>query len=543
MTPSKSSDRPVPVKIERPLVDNDRASGNLEPEFETAEIDRDKRQPELRKQLRWAWILGAILLIGGLGLSWRWWQSSRAQQAPSGAGGAGKPPATPVNLTTVASKTVQDSSVFVGTLQAPRSVTIKPQIEGRIKQLFITEGDRVQQGQPIVSLQSDDTQAVLQQRQAALAQANANLSLLKAGTRQEQIAQARATLAQAQAKLRDAQAGAQPQEIAQAVAQIDSAQSTLDLAKTRTQRYERLAQQGAVSQDQLEGFRQAQRSNQAALVVAQKKLAQLRSSRNSDISSLSAAVDQQQQNLQQQLNGARPEEIAQAQAQVAQAAAQVRAAQVQLQYTQVLAPFTGVVGNIPVKVGDLAAKGDSLTTLTKNDSFDLNLSIPLSRANQLRSGLPVELLDAAGKSIAMGKVGFIAPNATADSQTILAKANFAKFANSQGRPIDKQSVQARVIWQQRPGILIPVTAISRLGGKTFVFVAQERQSPDGKTALSAIQKPVELGAIEGNSYQVLQGLKPGEKIVTSGLLSLTNGAPIVVAPEQTASDRSKPVPN
>jgi RND family efflux transporter MFP subunit len=185
------------------------------------------------------------------------------------------------------------------------------------------------------------------------------------------------------------------------------------------------------------------------------------------------------------------------------------------------------------------AKGDELTTMTKNDSFDLNLSIPVSRANQIRAGLPVELLDAMGKSIAMGKVSFIAPNATADSQTILAKAT---FANQGGRLLNRQSVQARVIWAQRPGILIPVTAISRLGGKTFVFVAQQQQTPDGKSSLTAIQKPVELGAIEGNNYQVINGLQPGEKVVTSGILNLTNGVPISVAPEQAAA-QPRPAPN
>jgi RND family efflux transporter MFP subunit len=478
--------------------------------------------------------LASILLLIGVGSSLRWWQASRANNAPPGAAGApGKPMAVPVKLATVRTQTVQESSVFVGTLQSPRFITIKPQVEGRIKQLFIKEGDRVQQGQPIVSLQNDDAQAILQQRIAAQQQASANLALLQAGTRPEQIAQARATLAQAQAKLRDAQSGAQPQEIAQAVAQIDAAKATLDLAKSRTLRYAQLAKQGAISQDQFEGFRQVQRSNEAALVVAQKKLAQLRQSRGSDISALSATVEQQNQNLKQQQNGARPEEIAQARSLVSQATAQVRAAQVQLQYAKVLAPFTGVVGNIPIKVGEYAAKGDALTTLTKNDSFDLNLAIPLSRSKQIRSGLPVELLDANGKSIpasggsanAMGRVSFIAPNTTADSQTILAKAN---FINTDGQLLNGQSVQAKTIWNERSGILIPVTAVSRLGGKTFVFVAEAgKQTADGKSSLVARQQPVELGSIEGNNYQVVKGLKPGEKIVVSGLLNLTNGAALL----------------
>jgi RND family efflux transporter MFP subunit len=500
-----------------------------------------------RKKSRWPWILGIMLLLGGLGLSWRWWQASQAAtNTPAGAPGAAAPPAVPVKLATVATKTVQDSTVFVGTLESPRFVTIKPQVEGRIVQILAKEGDRVQQGRPIVSLQSDDAQALLQQRQAALQQANANLALLKAGTRPEQVAQARATLAQAQSKLRDAQSGSELEAIAQAEAQIGSAQSALTLAQSRANRYAQLAKQGAVSQDSYAGYVNEQRNAAALLVVAQRKLDQLRQTRTADINSFSATVNQQQQNLQQQLNGSRPQEIAQAQAQVSQAAAQVKSAQVQLKYAKVLAPFTGTVGNIPLKVGDYAAKGDALTTLTKNDSFDLNLAIPLvrvaspgeNRAKQLRAGTSVELLDAAGKSIEMGKVGFIAPNATADSQTILAKAS---FANTSGRLLNRQSVQARVVWDKRPGILIPVTAVSRLGGKTFVFVADAgKQSPDGKSSLVARQQPVDLGSIEGNNYQVLKGLKPGEKIVISGLLNLTNGVPISIAPEDNNNAQKAP---
>ncbi len=493
-----------------------------------------------RHRSRWPWILGLVLAIGGLGLGWRWLQASRAAtNAPAGGvGAAAQPPAVPVKLATVATKTIQDSTVFVGTLESPRFVTVKPQVEGRITQILVKEGDRVRQGQPIVALQSDDAQALLQQRQAALQQAQANLDLLTAGTRPEQVAQARATLAQAQAKLRDAQSGSELEGIAQAEAQIVSAQSALTLAASRANRYAQLAKQGAVSQDAYAGYVNEQRNAAAALVVAQRKLDQLRQTRTADINSFAATVNQQQQNLQQQLNGSRPQEIAQARAQVSQAAAQVRSARVQLQYAKVLAPFTGTVGDIPLKVGDYAAKGDALTTLTKNDSFDLNLSIPFDRAKQLRAGTAVELLDATGKSIEIGKVGFVAPNATADSQTILAKAT---FPNTSGRLLNRQSVQARVVWDKRPGILIPVTAVSRLGGKTFVFVADAgKQSPDGKSSLVARQQPVDLGSIEGANYQVTKGLKAGEKIVTSGLLNLTNGAQIVVAPEDNNNAQKTP---
>ncbi len=214
----------------------------------------------------------------------------------------------------------------------------------------------------------------------------------------------------------------------------------------------------------------------------------------------------------------------------------------QQQYTKVLAPFAGIVGAIPVKVGEYVSKGDDLTRLTKNDSLELNINIPLNQPKQLRLGLPVQILDAQGKVTAGSKLSFISSDASA--QTALVKATFTNFG---GQLINRQSVNTRVIWDQRPGILIPVTAISPLAGKNFVFVAEppeqtqeskpeQSNEPKPETqTLVAKQKPVKLGAIEGNNYQVIEGLKAGEKIVVSGILSLRNGAAIKPAPEETAN--------
>ena len=491
---------------------------------------QQQQLPKPKKKRPWPLILGIILLLVGSGLGWRWWQNSLASNPPQGAGAAGKPMGIPVKLATVETGTIQETSEFVGSLEAPRSVPLKPQVEGRVTEIAFKEGDRIQKGRVVIRLQSDDAQAQLLQAKATLEQSQARLAELKAGTRSEEVAQARATLAQAQARLSDAQAGAQPEEIAQAEAQINSAKSDLELAQSRAKRYQQLRQQGAISQDTLEGYLKEQRSADAALVVAQRRLEQLKKSRRSDIDELAAAVEQQQQNLRQLENGSRPEEIAQARSQVSQAAAQVKAAQVQLQYTNVLAPFTGIVGDIPVRVGEYVSKGDQLTILTKNDSLELNIPIPLTEAKNLRLGLPVQMLDAEGKPTATGKVSFISPDANTNSQSVLAK---AIFANSRNQLLNRQLVRTKLIWDERPGILIPVTAVSRLGGETFVFVAEAPEKPQpGAPSLVAQQKLVKLGNIQGGNYQVLEGLKADEKIVVSGILNLSNGAPIIVASEE-----------
>ncbi|MGK7956114.1 MAG: efflux RND transporter periplasmic adaptor subunit, partial [Crocosphaera sp.] len=149
---------------------------------------------------------------------------------------------------------------------------------------------------------------------------------------------------------------------------------------------------------------------------------------------------------------------------------------------------------------------------------------PLEDAPRLQVGLPVEIINYQDQAVTRGNISFISPNVTADSQLVLAKATFDR--NNKAL-LNRQFIQARIIWQQRQGVLVPTTAVSRLGGQTFVFVAQANSSKEeGATPLIAEQRQVELGEIQGNNYQVISGLKPGEKIVTAGILRLRDGAPI-----------------
>lgn len=84
-----------------------------------------------------------------------------------------------------------------------------------------------------------------------------------------------------------------------------------------------------------------------------------------------------------------------------------------------------------------------------------------------------------------------------------------------------------MFWNQRPGILIPTTAMTRVGGDTFVYVVETETSPQGVSQQIALQKRVKLGEIKDNNYQVLEGLQPEDKVIISGLLNLRDGAAIV----------------
>jgi RND family efflux transporter MFP subunit len=198
--------------------------------------------------------------------------------------------------------------------------------------------------------------------------------------------------------------------------------------------------------------------------------------------------------------------------------AQVREQRVELHYYRVVSPGTGIVGDIPVRVGDRVTATMELTTVDQPGSLEVYIYIPIERAPGLKMDLPVQLLDGAGNVIADSRVSFISPEVDNTTQTILVK---ARVANHQDKLRHAQFVRARVVWGTHKNPVVPILAVSRIGGQYFAFVAEEQ---NGKTV--AHQKPLKVGDTMGNNYVVLEGIKPGDKVIVSGTQVLVDGAPV-----------------
>ena len=207
-----------------------------------------------------------------------------------------------------------------------------------------------------------------------------------------------------------------------------------------------------------------------------------------------------------------------AKAQLASLQAQVGEQRVELHYYRVISPSSGIVGDIPVRVGDRVTTTTLLTTVDKPGSLEVYVYIPIERASGLKMGLPVQLLDGSGNVIADSRVSFISPEVDNTTQTVLVK---AKVANNQDKLRHAQFVRARVVWGTRNSSVVPILAVSRIGGQYFAFVAEQQ---DGK--LVARQKPLKVGDTVGNDYVVLDGIKPGDKVIVSGTQALIDGAPV-----------------
>ena len=208
-----------------------------------------------------------------------------------------------------------------------------------------------------------------------------------------------------------------------------------------------------------------------------------------------------------------------AQAQLHSLAAQVQEQQVQLRYYTVIAPTSGIVGDIPVRTGDRVTNTTLLTTVDKPGSLEAYVYVPVERSSQLKMNLPVQIVDSAGNVIADSRVSFISPQVDNTTQTVLMK---ARISNNNDKLRTLQFIRARVIWGTHQGPVVPVLAVSRIGGQYFAFVAEQQ---NGK--LVARQKPLQVGDMSGNDYVVLDGIKPGDKVIVSGTQFVADGVPVI----------------
>jgi len=202
--------------------------------------------------------------------------------------------------------------------------------------------------------------------------------------------------------------------------------------------------------------------------------------------------------------------------------AQVQQQQVQLRYYTVTAPTSGIIGDVPVRVGMQVTTSTLLTTIDQNESLEVYVSVPVERAAELKIGLPMKILSGDGaQMLAATTINFVSPRVDEQTQSILVK---GVVSNPSGRLRASQFVRARLVWRTVQGLTVPVTAVQRINGQYFAFVADEA---NGK--LVPHQRANKLGSIVGDAYPVLEGIKAGERVVVSGVQRLVDGAPIAAS--------------
>jgi RND family efflux transporter MFP subunit len=332
------------------------------------------------------------------------------------AGPPAGPQAFPVKVITAQSQMVPLSTDYLATLKSRNGATLQPLVEGDIVKIFVTSGQRVEAGAPVLEIDPRKQQATVNNQEAGLKSKQA-------------VMQQAAIDLDRKKKLYAAGVTAK--------ADLDQAQNTYDAAKA-------------------------------------------------DAEALQAGIREQQ---------------------------------VQLHYYTVRAPADGVIGDIPVHVGDHVNAQTILTTVDPGGALEAYISVPAEKSTALRMGMPVDIVDEQGKALVRTHISFISPHVDTDSQTLLVKTQVPNPARTFR---NAQQVHARVVWSERSAPVIPITAVSRLSGKVFAFVAEGQ----GQQAV-ARQRVIQVGDLIGNDYVVLDGIKPGDKIIVTSVQMLADGMPVV----------------
>jgi RND family efflux transporter MFP subunit len=212
--------------------------------------------------------------------------------------------------------------------------------------------------------------------------------------------------------------------------------------------------------------------------------------------------------------------LATTEAQAKATEALLREQRVALAYHTVSAPTAGIVGDIPVRVGDRVTKTTLLTTIDESAGLELYINVPVQEAVKLKLGLPVHLVDDSGAVLATERLSYVSASVEGATQSVLAKATLEKAAGLR----TEQFVRARVVWSETPVLTAPIVALNRLGGQFFAYVAESGEA--GATV--ARQRAVEPGPVVGNDYVVKSGLKPGDRLIVSGVQKIGDGAPVTI---------------
>ena len=210
----------------------------------------------------------------------------------------------------------------------------------------------------------------------------------------------------------------------------------------------------------------------------------------------------------------------------AAAQAAVTQRKVVVQFFSVRAAAAGVVGDVLVRVGDFVNASTRITTINQAGALELSLAVPASRARGLAVGTPVEVLAEDGSVSLASTVFYVAPDADPTTQLVEIKAQIPATANLRSSEL----VRARVVYAVNQALQVPARAVLRQSGQTFVYVVVDK---GGKTV--AERRPVELGDLGVESFVLQKGLAAGERIVTSSLQALRDGAPVKVRTTSAAT--------
>jgi membrane fusion protein, multidrug efflux system len=220
--------------------------------------------------------------------------------------------------------------------------------------------------------------------------------------------------------------------------------------------------------------------------------------------------------------------VDESQAQRDQARGNIARVQALLDHKVVTAPFSGRIGVRQIEVGQYLSPGTMIATLTDLSQLYVNFTLPESTRSQISLGQAVKIgVDAYPGRVFDAKLTTVEPQVSTDMRQILLQAT---MDNPGEVLLPGMFASARIVLApQKSVVTLPQTAVDYSLYGDFVYLLTEAGKDDkGKAIYTAKQTFVKTGQRFENKVAILEGLKPGEMVVSSGQIKLQNGARVQI---------------
>lgn len=358
---------------------------------------------------------------------------------------------------------------------------IAPKVTAPVHKLFVQRGSRVKAGQLLAQLEDKDLSAAAMESLGSYDQARATYD----ATTKAQV----------------------PEDFRRAQLDLEQAKANLDVSRKVFESRQALFAQGAIPGRDLDTARASLVQSQAAFDIAQQRLDAAKAvSREASLKAAKGQLDA--------------------------AAGKYRGAEALLSYTQIRSPIGGVVTECPLYAGETAAAGTTLLTVMDTSALLVKLHLPQAQLQQLKPGAAALVhVDGVDEAI-HGEVALISPALDSGSTTVEV---WVKIANPHASLKPGSPARVSMVASTVPeAIVVPSNAVlADSGGKSAVMVIDAEGV--------AHRRAVTTGISDGGMTQIVEGLQPGERIVTTGAYAMDDGTRVkIVSATETEPDGDKP---
>jgi HlyD family secretion protein len=310
---------------------------------------------------------------------------------------------------------------YSGTIEA-KQAELAFQVNGKVVDLLVNEGQKVNKNQILTKLDQSEFLARRTQAQAnlnssikALQQKEDILDLYKT-TLPDEVARAEAAVTALEAQLNDLKAGSRAQEIERARLACQAAKITMEQARKDNERFERLYQEGTVSEKERDAvalryettFKEYEGSKETFGLLKEGYRKETIRAAEAKLAEGQAFLKQAKNNLKK-ITAAKSEvEVAAAQKKAARATLEV--SEIQLGYTVLKAPFDGIITSRNIEPGEVVSPGREVLSIADMSTVDLKVFVGETEIGKIKPGQKVDVkTDTFPGKIYTGIVSFISP--------------------------------------------------------------------------------------------------------------------------------------